>query len=173
MEPISLFAQWRAHEGGGSRARTPRGARGRCPDPFLRPQARRRHRPWPCPSLIQVIHPPRHRYLAHADAQDKRCSEMPASRCGCLPLDYRPCHMPRMTIQHAFSSATPVTGDRCSRDDFKMASQAAPWRQPRKVAFAAIAWATALAARRSTWAPRCAVALPMGWPPARPRRAPL
>ena len=25
--------------------------------------------PWPCPSLVQVIHPPRHRYLAHADAQ--------------------------------------------------------------------------------------------------------
>ena len=54
---------------------------------------------------------------------------MPATGCGCPPLDYRPCHMPRMTIQHAFSSATPVTGDRCSRDDFKMASQAAPWRR--------------------------------------------
>ena len=61
--------------------------------------------------------------------KDKRCSDMPATGCGCPPLDYRPCHMPRMTIQHAFSSATPVTGDRCSRDDFKMASQAAPWRR--------------------------------------------
>ena len=42
--------------------------------------------PWPCPSLVQVIHPPRHRYLAHADAQDKMCSNMPATGCGCHPI---------------------------------------------------------------------------------------
>ena len=54
---FSLFAQWRAHEGGGSRARTPRGARGRCPDPFIRPRARRRHRSMAMP-IIGTGDPP-------------------------------------------------------------------------------------------------------------------
>ena len=58
---FSLFAQWRAHEDGGSLAQPPRGARGRCPDPLPRPPTRLSLRTaWP-PQCLMVSATPRAR----------------------------------------------------------------------------------------------------------------